>query len=71
MATTVLNPRTSCLLLVLASIAILAAVFGFQFLGGAAPCQMCIWQRYPYAALIVIGLLGAFWQPRLMLGLGT
>jgi disulfide bond formation protein DsbB len=32
---------------------------------------MCIWQRYPYALLIVLGLLGWFWQPRLMLGLGT
>jgi len=59
------------MLLAIASVAILAAVFAFQYLGGAAPCQMCIWQRYPYAVLIVLGLLGWFWQPRLMLGLGT
>jgi len=65
------TPRTSSLLLALASAAILASVFAFQYLGGAAPCQMCIWQRYPYAVLIVLGLLGWFWQPRLMLGLGT
>jgi len=59
------------MLLAIASVAILAAVFAFQYLGGAAPCQMCLWQRYPYAVLIVLGLLGWFWQPRLMLGLGT
>jgi disulfide bond formation protein DsbB len=66
-----LTPRTSCLLLAIASIAILASVFAFQYLGGAAPCQMCIWQRYPYALLIALGLLGWFWQPRLVLGIGT
>jgi disulfide bond formation protein DsbB len=66
-----LTPRTSCLLLAIASVAILASVFAFQYLGGAAPCQMCIWQRYPYALLIALGLLGWFWQPRLILAIGT
>jgi len=61
--------RTASLLLAIASIAILLSVFGFQYLGGAAPCQLCIWQRYPYAVLIVLGAVGYFWQPRLMLGL--
>jgi disulfide bond formation protein DsbB len=70
-ANAVLTPRTSCLLLALASVAILASVFAFQYLGDAAPCQMCIWQRYPYVVLIVLGLIGAYWQPQLMLGLGT
>jgi disulfide bond formation protein DsbB len=66
-----LTPRTSCLLLAIASVAILASVFAFQYLGGAAPCQMCIWQRYPYALLVALGLLGWFWQPRLILAIGT
>ncbi len=66
-----MTPQTRCLLLAFASVAILASVFAFQYFGGAAPCQMCIWQRYPYAVLIVLGLMGGFWQPRLMLGLGT
>jgi len=70
-ASSALTPRTGCLLLVLAGAAVLASVFAFQYLGGAAPCQMCIWQRYPYAVLIVIGLIGSFWQPRLMLALGA
>jgi disulfide bond formation protein DsbB len=66
-----LTPRTASLLLALASVAILAAVFAFQYLGGAAPCPLCIWQRYPYVVLIVLGMAGFFWRPRLMLGLGV
>jgi disulfide bond formation protein DsbB len=63
--------RTASLLLALVGVAILAAVFVFQYLGGAAPCQLCIWQRYPYAALIVLGVIGLFWEPRPMLALGA
>ncbi len=39
------------------SLAILAGAFAFQYLGGLAPCQLCLWQRWPHAAAIVIGLL--------------
>jgi len=38
------------------SFALLAGAFFFQVLG-YAPCQMCLWQRYPHAAAIVIGIL--------------
>jgi disulfide bond formation protein DsbB len=36
----------------------LLAAFGFQYLGGLAPCAMCLWQRWPHAAAVVIGALG-------------
>lgn len=39
------------------SAAVLAAAFGFQYLAGLAPCQLCLWQRWPHAAAILIGLL--------------
>ena len=39
------------------SFAVLAAAFGFQYLGGLAPCQLCLWQRWPHAAAILIGVL--------------
>lgn len=39
------------------SAAVLAAAFGFQYLAGLAPCQLCLWQRWPHAAAIVIGVL--------------
>lgn len=38
------------------SAALLAAAFLFQFLGWE-PCKLCIWQRWPHAAAIAIGLL--------------
>lgn len=40
------------------SAALLAAAFGFQHLGGLAPCQLCLWQRWPHAAAVGIGLVG-------------
>lgn len=38
------------------SAAVLAAALGFQYLAGLAPCQLCIWQRWPHVAAIAIGL---------------
>jgi disulfide bond formation protein DsbB len=69
--TSALTPRTASLLLAIATALILAAVFAFQYLGGAAPCPLCIWQRYPYGLLIALGVIGFFWQPRPMLALGA
>lgn len=40
------------------SAAILAAAYGFQHIGGLAPCQLCLWQRWPHAAAILLGLVG-------------
>lgn len=39
------------------SAAMLLAAFGFQYFGGLAPCEMCLWQRWPHAAAVVIGAL--------------
>ncbi len=38
------------------SAALLAGAFFFQALGWA-PCQMCLWQRWPHAAAVAIGAL--------------
>ena len=37
------------------SLGLLLAVFAFQFLGGLAPCHLCLLQRWPHAAAVVIG----------------
>jgi len=39
------------------SAALMIGAFGFQHLGGLAPCKMCLWQRYPHVIAIVIGLV--------------
>lgn len=38
------------------SLALLLGAFAFQYLGGLAPCQLCLWQRWPHAAAVLIGL---------------
>lgn len=40
------------------SAVLLLGALAFQYLGGLAPCEMCIWQRWPHAAAILFGLLG-------------
>ncbi|MEC9434896.1 MAG: disulfide bond formation protein B [Pseudomonadota bacterium] len=39
------------------SAGLLAGAFAFQHLGGLAPCEMCLWQRWPHAVGIGLGLL--------------
>ncbi len=45
------------LIAMLGSAALLAGAFGFQYIGGLAPCQLCLWQRWPHAAAMLIGVL--------------
>src|ERR1700704_4619827 len=40
------------------SAVLLLGAFAFQYLGGLAPCEMCIWQRWPHGAAILFGLIG-------------
>lgn len=50
-----LSRRALILLATLGSAGMLAGAFAFQHLGGLAPCPMCLWQRWPHAAAVVIG----------------
>jgi disulfide bond formation protein DsbB len=45
------------LIATLGSVALLSGAFAFQYIGGLAPCQLCLWQRWPHAAAILIGLV--------------
>ncbi len=38
------------------SAALLLGAFAFQHLGGMPPCKMCLWQRWPHGAAVLIGL---------------
>lgn len=42
------------------SAALLAGAFAFQYLGGLAPCKLCLWARWPHGAAILIGMLALF-----------
>ena len=56
-ALTYLTRRNLILAATLGSAAMLLAAWGFQYLGGLAPCKLCYWQRYPYMAAVPVGLL--------------
>lgn len=50
--------KTLILLAAGGSLAMLLAAWGFQYLGGLAPCAMCLWQRWPHVAAVAIGAAG-------------
>jgi disulfide bond formation protein DsbB len=60
----ILMTNRSSLILIAAggSLALLLGAFSFQYLGDLAPCKLCLWQRWPHAAAVLIGVL-AFWIP--------
>lgn len=43
--------------------ALIAGALGSQYLGGLAPCEMCLWQRWPHYAAIGLAAL-AFVLPQ-------
>ena len=52
------------------SAGLLLAAFGFEYLGELAPCKLCLWQRWPHAAVIIFSLAGlAGLRPGLALSL--
>ncbi|SFT64553.1 disulfide bond formation protein B [Sedimentitalea nanhaiensis] len=53
------------------SLALLLGAYGFQHLGGMAPCKLCLWQRWPHAAAILIGALALALPGRLLPLLGA
>ena len=45
------------LIATLGSAVLLGGAFAFQFLGGLAPCPLCLLQRWPHAAAVLIGFV--------------
>lgn len=45
------------LLLLLVSAAVVGVTWGFQLIGGLAPCELCLYQRWPYYAVIAAAAL--------------
>ncbi len=53
------------------SLALLLGAFAFQYIGGMAPCKMCLWQRWPHAAAVLIGAVALFVPGRILLLAGA
>jgi disulfide bond formation protein DsbB len=54
-----LSSRGWVLLAGASSAALLLGALAFQFIGGLAPCPLCIWQRWPHVAALLLAVLGA------------
>jgi disulfide bond formation protein DsbB len=53
-----LSPRNMLLLLALFAFGLLASGFVLEHGFGVLPCPMCWWQRYAYAAILFVAVLG-------------
>jgi disulfide bond formation protein DsbB len=42
----------------------IVGAFAFEYIGGMAPCALCIWQRWPHLAAVMIGALWLAALPR-------
>lgn len=59
--------RTELIILAMAgSLTVLAGAFAFQYIGGLAPCPLCLLQRWPHAAAVAIGLLALIVSGRIL-----
>ena len=56
--------RTVALCVALVAAAALVIAHGSETFAGAVPCELCLWQRWPYRAIVAIGLIGAAVSPR-------
>ena len=60
--------RATMLFAAAGSLALLAGAFAFQMLG-YAPCEICIWQRWPHGVAVAAGMVALIAGPAMLLGL--
>jgi disulfide bond formation protein DsbB len=53
-AIAMLSSRTSATLILLASIAVIGIALLSQYVGGLQPCELCLYERWPYYAVILM-----------------
>lgn len=51
--------------------ALLLGALAFEYIGGLAPCHLCMYQRYPHVAALVIGALVWVLPKRWLFALGA
>jgi len=62
------DQRLTTALLLVGPSALLGGALAFQYVGGLAPCEMCLWQRWALVTGLVLALLGwALGHARLVL----
>ena len=66
-----LTRRNLILLAGLGSLALFASALAFQYIGGLLPCAMCLWQRWPHRAAMVLAAVGVAVPNAILAGLGA
>ncbi|HET6185133.1 MAG TPA: disulfide bond formation protein B [Acetobacteraceae bacterium] len=61
---TLLQTRTAALILALAGALALGGALASQYWIGLVPCALCLVERWPWRAVIVVGLIAASLPPR-------
>ncbi|WP_045390920.1 disulfide bond formation protein B [Falsirhodobacter sp. alg1] len=51
--------------------ALLLGALAFQYIGGLAPCHLCMYQRYPHVVAVVIGIVVLALPKRALMYLGA
>ena len=54
---TLSSDRRTAIVMLAMGLAALAAAFGAQDFLGMAPCELCLWERWPYRILVLLGVL--------------
>ena len=55
----------------LGSLTLLIGAYAFEFLGNLKPCKMCLWQRWPHIAAIIIGILIFYSKSNLLMRIAS
>ncbi len=66
-----ISAKNTALLAALLSGAMLAGAFGFQYIGGLAPCHLCLLERWPHGIALALGVLIALRTNRWLYLLGA
>ncbi len=69
-----MNHRLVALMVMLGGLVALAIAYWAQFILLLVPCPLCLWERWPYRVVIVIGLIALLCRAptgRFLLGLGV
>jgi disulfide bond formation protein DsbB len=63
------SDRAPALLILVGSLALLGGAYGFQYIGGLTPCEMCWWQRWALMATAGLAALALLLPPLRLLAL--
>ena len=63
--------KNLALLAALASFGMMLGAWGFQYIGDMAPCELCLWQRWPHKIAIGLGVVMFFLPNRWIALLGS